>query len=272
MNTCKVFGVGAVAALLAVAAPARADAPDEGAWSFELGAGAFLGPDYEGSDDYEVRPVPIVEIDWNDRVFLSARRGVGVYALRDREASVGGAVGWQFGRDEDDNEALAGLGDVDGSPVARLFGDYAPGAFGVGLEIVQDLGDGHEGATVTADAFWRRAPTDGGLVLRLGPSVTWASEDYMTSFFGIDAAQAARSAYTPYAAEAGLKEASVSALAAYPLTDRLWLGGRASLGRLLGDAADSPIVDREGSARQASVGLTLNYRFRADGWDFWPVP
>lgn len=35
-----------------------------------LGAGGLFQPDYEGSDDYEVTPLPLLMVNYRDLVFL----------------------------------------------------------------------------------------------------------------------------------------------------------------------------------------------------------
>ena len=49
--------------------------------------------------------------------------------------------------------------------------------------------------------------------------------------------------------------------AEYAWSDRITLYGDAGYRRLVGDAADSPIVKRAGSENQFTAGLGLTYRF-----------
>jgi outer membrane scaffolding protein for murein synthesis (MipA/OmpV family) len=61
-----------------------------------------------------------------------------------------------------------------------------------------------------------------------------------------------------YTAEAGFKDVKVSVTAGYPITNRWRLGGKVEYKRLVGDAADSPIVDDE---NQFLAGFGLSYHF-----------
>jgi outer membrane scaffolding protein for murein synthesis (MipA/OmpV family) len=45
------------------------------------------------------------------------------------------------------------------------------------------------------------------------------------------------------------------------LTENWSVMGRVGYARLLGDVADSPIVDREGSANAYEAGVFVGYRF-----------
>ena len=89
-------------------------------------------------------------------------------------------------------------------------------------------------------------------------SGTYASKDYMSDYFGVDAANAARSGLDRFAVDAGFKDVGVDLVLGYGQGP----GWRASLigryRRLLDDAADSPIVADED---QYFAGVLVGYRF-----------
>lgn len=234
-------------------------------WSFTLGAGALYAPDYEGSNDYKVRPVPVVELSWRDRIRLTTRGGVGVLAtpLKTDQLRVDLGVRYDFGRDEGDNDALKGLGDLKGGAVAVVRLGYEAGPVGLGLEVARDLSGDREGLQATAEAEYGIGLFDGRGRFSVTPHVTWADDHYMDNTFGITAAQAARSArrYVRYDAAAGFKDAGVTAGFGYRVTDSIMAMGRLNYTRLLGDAADSPLVKREGSGDQGSALVGLSYRW-----------
>ena len=106
-------------------------------WEIQLGAGAMVKPDYEGSDDYEVSPLPMVEISYKDRVFLDGPSlGANLFIWNGTrpgdQLKIGPLVRYQMGRDEDDNGALKGLGSVDGSAEVGGFISYDNGPFSLG--------------------------------------------------------------------------------------------------------------------------------------------
>ncbi len=237
----------------------------EPAWKISLGVGAAYKPDYEGSNDYEVAPLPDINISYRDLVFLRGPSlGANLVTVNGARESdklqLGPLVRYRFGRDQDDNDALRGLGDVDGSVEAGLFGRYSVGRWSAGLTVVQDVADGHGGALAEA-SFGYAMPVASDLKASLRASTTWASEDYMESYFGISGSQAARSGRRPFDAGSGFKDVGLSLGLEYAVTDNWSLGGRVGYTRLLGDAADSPIVDEDGSADQFIVGVSLGYRF-----------
>tara|TARA_R110000868_G_scaffold391354_1_gene661301 strand:+ start:171 stop:518 length:348 start_codon:yes stop_codon:yes gene_type:complete len=97
--------------------------------------------------------------------------------------------------------------------------------------------------------------------MHAGVATTWADDDYTQSFFGIDAGQSLRSGYREYNAEAGFKDVSLSLGISYAVTENWNVTGMVGYSRLIGDAADSPIVDEQGSADAFMTGLFVGYRF-----------
>ncbi|WP_300295445.1 MipA/OmpV family protein [Ferrovibrio sp.] len=230
-------------------------------WRLTIGAGAMLAPSYLGSDDYDIDALPLFDLRYADRVFLSTRDGLGANLLSSSRWRAGPVIKYRFGRDQDDDDALRGLGDVDPAGEAGGFVHYDLRPFKLGAEIRQGFG-GHE--AVIGDMFvtWSTRLTD-SLMLTAGPRATVASKDFTQTYFGIDAGQAARSGYRPYDPDGAYVSYGLGATLTYKLTDQLSLGGFAGIDRIAGDAADSPIVDQAGSATQARLGLTLGYSW---GW------
>ena len=87
----------------------------------ELGIGGIIQPEYEGSDDYEVSPWPIIGFG-----YLAIP---GLFAIGSPEAQIGGfAIGPSFNytsdRDFNDDPDLFGLDDVDAAFEAGLRASY----------------------------------------------------------------------------------------------------------------------------------------------------
>ena len=225
-------------------------------WDITLGAGASVVPEYEGSDEFTVRPLPQVDIVWRDRVFLNMQRGLGVYALNGPSWRLGGSIGFDPGRDEDDSDHLTGLGDVDAAAQAQLFGAYRLGAFSLSLDLAQDLG-GAEGLVIEPGVTFLHPLTE-TLTLAAGVSATWASDDHMAAYFGVTGPQARRSGYARYQAEAGFKRVDATLALNWRFTESWSARAFVGVGQLMGDAADSPITKDE---VQPSAGLFLAYTF-----------
>jgi len=239
----------------------RADDPPESDWTFITGAGAIYAPDYEGSDDYKLMPLPFVELSWRDRIRLS---GLGIFATPFMTDGLRFDLGvrYDFGRSEDDNDALKGLGDLEIGAVGVVRFGYEAGPVNLGLEVARDLTGDRNGLTATAEAEYGIELLD-DVRLNVKPHVTWADDEYMSNTFGISPAQAARSrrGFARYDAGSGLKDVGIDLSIGWMLTDSIHLMGQVGYSRLLGDAADSPLVTDEGSADQFSAMLGLAYRW-----------
>ena len=92
---------------------------------------------------------------------------------------------------------------------------------------------------------------------------SYADGAYMESFFGVTAAQSAASTLPTFDAGSGIKDVYINLTGDFRLDDR-WtfkLGGRYA--RLIGDAADSPIVE---SRDQFQAVIGLSYKFTVPGF------
>jgi len=235
-------------------------------WSVVVGGGGAYAPDYEGSDDYEFQPFPFVSIVYDDFIFIEGTAlGINLLdfegPLGDDRIKAGPIARYGFGRDEDDNNALDGLGDVDDSIEVGGFLKYQVGIWSAGLTVVQDVGGGHDGLLAEASTGIS-VPLTEELRSSIEASTSWADSNYMDTYFGISSAQSAKSGLDQFDADAGFKDVAVTLGLDYMLTESIGLSGRAQYKRLLGDAASSPIVEDEGSADQFFGGLFLTYRFR----------
>jgi outer membrane protein len=235
-------------------APGYEDPKDaERQWALSLGVAGGVAPDYEGSDDYEFGFGPNIAFSWRDRIFYKGK-SLGANLLKTKNLKAGPILSWTSGRDEDDNNRLTGLGDVDSSIEAGGFIAYRMKPMRFRMEVRQDVNSGHEGALVELSGG-TGLPFDKPLAF-FSLGATWASDDYMESFFGIDAQQSAASGLQEYSAESGIKDVNLGFTAGYSITNPWRVGGKLEYKRLVGDAEDSPIVDDE---NQFLAGITLSY-------------
>jgi len=250
-----------------------ASAEDEGK-QIVLGGVVGAKPKYEGSDEFRVIGFPIIIPKFSsgdsDSTFGMIRRRITFRNLDDirftaieyEGLQVGPLAGYNFGRDQDDARRLRGLGDVDGGVTVGGFVGYAFGPVLVdGAYIHQASGDdtGYQlrfAAGVEHD-FSPRFRT----VMRIG--TTFASDRYMESYFGVSQTQATNSlaagiGLPVFDASSGIKDVYGQIDANIDLSERWLLRTGVRYGRLLGDAADSPVIETED---QFSGSLGLGYRF-----------
>lgn len=248
----------ACAALGAAGATHAQTAPKDSDQQFRLtiGGGAIYAPTYLGSDHYDADPLPLFDLRYADRAFLSTRDGAGLNLLESGSNwRAGPVIKYRMARDQDDDAALRGMGDVDAAGEAGGYVHYDLRPFTIGTELRQGFG-GHD--AVIGDAFinWSTKLSD-SLMLTVGPKVTMASRDFTQTYFGITPGQSARSGYRAYNPDGAYYSYGLGASLRYQINDTLSLGGFAGVDRIAGDAADSPLVDQAGSPTQARLGLTL---------------
>ena len=242
--------------------------PPENKTRVSLGLATRYGPEFEGADESEIAPFPIPLITVrNFYRFNFTGRGLSFDLVRQRydngrlRLRMGPLVSADFGRDEDDSDFLDGLGDVDTSVLAGGFVDVRYGPVALSVSGGQDIADGHDGARVDMRLGFM-IPVGERLRLIPGISTTWASEDYNQSFFGITPTQAANSIYDTFDAESGFKDVGVNLNIRYKIAENWAATGIVSYKRLIGDAADSPIVQGPGGSEdQVSALFGISYSF-----------
>jgi len=252
------------------AAPALADGHAKG--DSGLSGFVFLGGgvsnEYEGSEDFEPLPLLGGRLQYEGYYAQLIGTGVKVNVLNSPRFNFGPILNYRFGRDDDvENTAVSRLDEVDDSFEAGLFArmNFRPNTTtrhraGVEIDFRQDVSDGHEGFLFTVGADYS-APIGERWDLGVNLSTTYANDDYMESFFGVNAAGSARSGLRQFSAESGFKDVSLGISPSYSFNESWGVFGRLQYSELLGDAADSPIVDDEGSSSQFFAGLGVSYRF-----------
>jgi outer membrane scaffolding protein for murein synthesis (MipA/OmpV family) len=239
------------------AAPALG-APGADQWRIGIGVGALLTPDYLGSNDFMVRPLVSPDIrSPNDTFFLSFRDGLGTTLFREGPFSAGLVLRPRFGRDQDDNPALRGMGDIRFSGEGGGFVSYSDGTWLARGEVRYGFG-GYSGVVADArlDRVWRVHPR---VILSAGPRLSWGGSGFAETFFGVDEGQAQRSGYRPFRPN-DYWFAAAAAGATWVIDERWAMIAFGEVGQIFGQAADSPLIDR-GSATQAVLGVTMAYRF-----------
>ena len=232
--------------------------------SNNLGLGGGLGlsvrPDYLGSNSYEVRPIPLVEARWRDRIRLSTREEELVVNILGDGPTIGARFSYWEGREAGDNPAVADLEDYSRNLTGGLFVLYNQGPLSTELQVDQDLGGDRQGTTASVSVTFRTVLTN-DLRMRFGSYLTWASEDYMDAMFSIRDFEAARSPLYDdgYSADAGFRDLRLDILMDYSLGRNWSLIGRLDYAYLLGDAADSPLVDKQGSRSQILTSIGAIY-------------
>jgi outer membrane protein len=237
----------------------------------KIGIGVGMAPDYEGSDDTEATPSLFGRYQWDSGryVALGGTCEAGK-ALRLRANLLSDAQNstWEMGpvlqlrmeRDDVDNRRVDRMKKIDSATELGAFVGFRSGPWAASLTFAADVSDEHEGS-VTEFAGSYHIPVNDELSLKFGASVSYADEDYMDTYFGVNSKNVGNSGFANYNADDGFKDYGLSATARYTLNQNWGLQGGVTYFRLLNDAKDSPLVDGEGDENQLSASVAVTYSF-----------
>ena len=226
-----------------------------------VGLGIGAAPDYEGSEDYQAVPLPYAQVRWSNHMSINWLGNKVKANLIPSPIWRGGVVGEYIAeRDDVDNDRVDDLEDVDSSIMFGGFFGFQYQNWSADIEAMVDVADGNDGNLIRLNAGYR-IPIDQTWNLSLGAFTTWADDDYMEAYFGIDGADSARSGLSRFNADSGFKDVGLNLAASFKPWRHWGLMGLISYKRLLNDAEDSPVVDDEGDENQLVGGILVTYSF-----------
>lgn len=247
----------------AVLAPAWsvAQAQDTGVTRVRVGLGAQIKPDFVGSDSTDV--APLFDFDTargtNEFKFEAPDYSFGFPVVNTGGFEMGPALNLASGRKRSDIDL----------PLHRVKTTIEAGAYAsyqvsksifLRAEVLKGLG-GHDGivGTIGADQVWR----DGDrYVFSIGPRLLFSDGRYQRAYFGVTPADALATGLPVYRPDGGIHGVALASGLSYQFNPTWGVFGYARYERLVGDAADSPIVRSSfGSRNQISGGIGLNYTF-----------
>jgi outer membrane scaffolding protein for murein synthesis (MipA/OmpV family) len=255
--------------LAGLAAPAMAQSDPRISGFFALGV--LSKPEYQGSSDQSIGPLIAGRLAYDNYYIETATLSASI-ALRANVSpwsgiEFGPVLGRRFGRSDVENKRVRLLGDIDDSTEAGAFmrvpfRDVLTSRDEAAIEVhyVHDVSSTASGGLLFFGGSYRFDPIN-RLRLRAIALAGYGSDRYNQTFFGVTQAGAAASGLPEYKASSGIRDVSLTLTANYGITGGWGINGVVSFKRLMGDAADSPIVTREGEENQISFGLGLSYRF-----------
>lgn len=213
--------------------------------SADLGIGLQAKPTYPGADDSSVAPWFI----WRNISFGADDGDENGFSLRPSFSLVGE-------RDASDDSSLEGLNEIERAYEVGARLNYVNGPLTAYAAMRRGF-EGHEGLTGEIGMDYRTVLSD-RVSLWSGVELGFANSKYTNTYFGVTPEEVKNSKYSAYDAGGGLTSAAIKFQAAYAVNDKTALLGEVSYGKLLGDAADSPIVQEEW---QPSLKLGVVRRF-----------
>lgn len=221
-----------------------------------LGGGLKTEPGWDGSKSYVLSPHPIIGL----RFLRSPLTGEAT-----SETGFGIAPSFRYlsKRSFGPASPLAGLPNVAAAFEAGLTVDYTDRNWRAFVTARQGFG-GHHGQIFEFGLDGILHPME-KLTLEAGPRLSFATADYMRTYYGVSAASSLATGVAAYRPGGGYRGAGLAGRATWDI-DRNWLvRGEASWTHLSDGIADSPIMRAEGARDQFSVGVGVAYRFGV-GW------
>jgi outer membrane protein len=236
--------------------------PVSGGWTVMIGAEGTSTPDFEGAKGSRFSPVPIFSIRRAGSAdqFRSPRESASIALIDFGDFRAGPAGKFVSSRKADNYSGLNGLGDVNAAFELGGFIEYFPlDWFRLRNETRQGFG-GHHGVVSDFSADFI-VPVTRALTISAGPRFTWESTKATAPYFGIDAVQAMASGLPQFDAKGGAHSAGAGVQVKYRINPQWEVHSYVEYDRLLGDAANSPLVTLRGSVNQTTVGVGASYSF-----------
>jgi outer membrane scaffolding protein for murein synthesis (MipA/OmpV family) len=233
-----------------------------GSWTATVGIGGEYRPDFQGSKNWMLIPIPIFSVRRAGSMggFRGPRDGASIALIDFGDLRVGPAAKFVAARNSKDHSELSGLGDVKAAFELGGFVEYyAVDWLRLRGDLRQGIG-GHQGvvADVSADFI---VPLIDRLTISAGPRFTWKSTKAVAPYFGVDAVHSLASGLPVFEAKGGAHSVGFGSQVTYRINPQWEVRAYVEYEKLLGAAADSPLVTRRGSSNQTTVGLGASYSF-----------
>jgi outer membrane scaffolding protein for murein synthesis (MipA/OmpV family) len=235
-----------------------------------LGAQLAIGPEYDGASRQRVRIKPLwaakfgrirIATSGGSALLGFGREGAGAGAsaqlIEGDKWRVGVSLRIDSGRKSGDASTTQGLPDVKRTLRARVYANYSlTPDWNLGGSLSQDVAGRKGGLTASVDLGWRFYRTE-DTEWTTGLGLSAADAQNLRSYFGVPASAVAATGKPAYEPGAGLRDVHFGVGFKHALSKHWFLFGGAGTSRLLGPAADSPLVQKPGSV---AAGLGVAWR------------
>ncbi|MEE2691835.1 MAG: MipA/OmpV family protein [Pseudomonadota bacterium] len=229
--------------------------------NLSLGVGPIVRPDYFGSNDYELAADPQAYVKFRNFLFL-ADDGADFALFGFSRFSFGPTIRLVRDREESDNSALVGLGDVGRT---FEFGGFAAttllNRYSIRFKVRHGLKTGHRGTIVDASttALLFRY---GRLSTSLTAQASWIGNRYADAYFTVTPEQSLASGLPEYDANAGFRDIGGSFNAYINIGKRWSLNPYFTYNYIFDNIADTPIIALEGDRNQYTAGFHIMREFK----------
>jgi MipA family protein len=231
-------------------------------WIVTLKGNLRVGPSYPGADDFSFIGYPSASLRraGTPERFSAPDDGLSFSFLEESALRFGVVGRFQSGRYLQDDRRLFGLEKINWAVEPGVFVEYWPVEFLRARAEIRRGFNGHEGFVADLGLDW--VQRFGAFTTSLGPRLSLGDNEFTRTYFGVTPVEAALNGQvTPYRPSGGITSVGATAAATYEWSPQWSTTAFVSYKHLVGDAADSPIVQRFGSEHQVGLGLTVSYSF-----------
>jgi outer membrane protein len=236
-------------------------------WIVTATANGKIGPSFPGSDEFSGIVFPSFSLRrvGEPKRFSSPDDGLSLPLYDTPGIRFGIAGRFRGGRYLETDPRLFGFKDVKWAVEPGVFLEWWP------LEMIRLRGElrhgvhGHHG--LVGDLGLDLVSRIGPWTLAAGPRLSLGDDEFAETYFGVRPFEAAINGLVPaYKPSGGLNSVGVATALSYDWSPAWSTTVSVSYARLVGDAADSPIVKRFGSENQFTFGASVSYSFQTSGW------
>ena len=265
-----IFGIFAVVLFLGIAGSAQAvDSP------FVIdnvpnvvGVGVAMVPDYLGSDNYQGAAAPFFRWTFagQERYLQFMVTELSLNLVNRPDFALGPVLNIRFGRNDDvEDDRVKEMEEIDDTLEVGAFASYIwrdqknpRHRFIASVEALFDVGDVHNGGVGLANLrYWY--PVNKPIDVLIGVGTTFGSSSYMDTYFGVDTKDARKSDLDEFTAGKGFRDWNATTAMVFHFSETWHLGVGVKYFMLVDDAANSPIVEDQGSTDQWVAGFGLAY-------------
>jgi outer membrane protein len=240
---------------------------DDGINAAGLAVGSI--PDYSGSDNSEVGVAPVFRYYYSDRKYVEMLGPEVVVNISDDKFFQYGPIGiYRFGREDVDDDIVDRMRDIDDTielgffvKNGMQFGEDPRHRLNIYGDVVFDAGGEHDGYLATARISYF-TPVAKATVFHIGAATSYASSDFMDTYYSVDATDSALSGLPVYNASSDVRDYRITFGVLQHLSANWHVGVGARYQRLLNDAADSPVVNIRGDEDQWIYGASVMYSWQ----------
>jgi len=236
--------------------------------------GAGFNPEYVGADEYQIIPfgafritTPVADLQTSG-LSLNADLLAPYQRNNPVRVELGVQGNFRFGRDSNiEDETIRALGEIDntfevGGFAGLAFDNVAArgDTLSVRFEALRDVGDVYDGWTYGAEASYNFAtPREWGAQLVV--NTQYGGQRFHDRYFTVTADGAQASGLAPFRANEGFYQVAAGLNLRRSISRRWFVAGQIVTARLIGDAAESPIVTEAGSKTQLRGGIGIGIVF-----------